>query len=183
MEQLASLKSPALQKYLNGVVDGYVGRSTSHIADDNTLKHFPNPSKSRLATEITDIFQQSCQKNDSKHLQSKFGKIPQPIIEGVVTVTTVRIQEIHQESKKRSILAGLPDSLQDFDWSLRLIMSSSTIQSVRIPVVLLTLTLKTGDETKNITLQLNKRELNRLIESLSNVQRVVKALERGMKQK
>eukprot|EP01084_Bolivina_argentea_P317351 550212_1 len=119
MEQLASLKSPALQKYLNGVVDGYVGRSTSHIADDNTLKHFPNPSKSRLATEITDIFQQSCQKNDSKHLQSKFGKIPQPIIEGVVTVTTVRIQEIHQESKKRSILAGLPDSLQDFDWSLR----------------------------------------------------------------
>ena len=62
-------------------------------------------------------------------------------------------------------------------------MSSSQIQSVRIPVVLLTLTLKTGDNTNNITLQLNKRELNQLIESLTNVQRVVKALERGMKQK
>ena len=62
-------------------------------------------------------------------------------------------------------------------------MSSSAIQSVRIPVVLLTLTLKTGDDTNNITLQLNKRQLNRLIESLSDVQRVVKALERGMKQK
>ena len=62
-------------------------------------------------------------------------------------------------------------------------MSSSQIQSVRIPVVLLTLTLKTGDNTNNVTLQLNKRELNQLIESLTNVQRVVKALERGMKQK
>lgn len=62
-------------------------------------------------------------------------------------------------------------------------MSSSQIQSVRIPIVLLTLTLKTGDITNNVTLQLNKRELNQLIESLSNVQRVVKALERGMKQK
>ena len=62
-------------------------------------------------------------------------------------------------------------------------MSSSQIQSVRIPVVLLTLTLKSGDTIKNTTLQLNKHELNQLIESLTNVQRVVKALERGMKQK
>ena len=62
-------------------------------------------------------------------------------------------------------------------------MSSSTIQSVRIPVVLLTLTLKTGDKTNSVVLQLNKRELNQLIESLTNVQKVVKALERGMNRK
>ena len=65
---------------------------------------------------------------------------------------------------------------------MKLIMSSSPIQSVRIPVVLLTLTLKTGDKTNSIVLQLSKRELNQLVESLTNVQKVVKALDRGMKE-
>eukprot|EP01084_Bolivina_argentea_P161953 281854_1 len=181
MEQLDSLNASSLQKYLHGVVDGYIGRSTLHISEDDTLKQLPNPSKSRLAIELVDIFQASCQQNDIRNLQTKFNSAPKQLLECIINVTAVRMDEIFEESKKRSILAGLPDSLQDFDWSLRLIMSSSPIQSVRIPVVLLTLTLKTGDNTKNITLQLNKHELNQLIESLTNVQKVVKALERGMK--
>merc|ERR1712129_412855 len=131
---------------------------------------------SRLATQLIDILQQSCQNNDVAHLHSKFTQAPKHVLASIVQVTAVRMHEIFEESRKRSILAGLPDSLQDFDWSLRLIMSSSAIQSVRIPVVLLTLTLKTGGSTKNVVLQLNKHELNQLIESPTNVQRVVKAL-------
>jgi len=182
---MGSLETKSLQKYLHGIIDGYIGRSTSHISDDDTLKQLPNPSKSILATELVSIFQESIQQNELQHLQSKFGSnnISKEILECIMNVTTVRRNELFEESKKRSILAGLPHSLQDFDWSLRLIMSSSTIQSVRIPVVVLTLTLKTGDNTNNITLELNKNELSQLIESLTNVQKVVKALERGMKQK
>ena len=119
MEQLNSLDASSLQKYLHGVVDGYIGRSTSHISNDDTLKQLPNPSKSRLSIEIIDIFQQSVQKNDIKYLQTQFNKVPKKIIESIINVTTVRIEDIFKESKKRSILAGLPDSLQDFDWSLR----------------------------------------------------------------
>ena len=100
-------------------MDGYIGRSTSHISDDDTLKQLPNPSKSRLAVELIQIFQQSCQKNDIQYLQTKFTKTPKSIISSIINVTSMRIEEIHKESKKRSILAGLPDSLQDFDWSLR----------------------------------------------------------------
>eukprot|EP01083_Nonionella_stella_P059736 156367_1 len=183
MEQLAALNAYSLEKYLHGVVDGYIGRSTSHISEDDTLKQLPNPSKSRLSLELIDIFETSCQNNDMKQLQHKFNQAPKQLLECIINVTTIRMQEIFTESKKRSILAGLPHSLQDFDWSLRLIMSSSTIQSVRIPVVLLTLTLSSGTNTHNVTLELNKRELNQLIESLSSVQKVVKTLERGMKQK
>lgn len=184
MEQLQALETKSIQTYLHRIVDGYIGRSTSHISDDDTLKQLPNPTKSILATEITHIFQECIQQqNDAQYLQSKFSNISKEILECIMNVANVRRNELFEESKKRSILAGLPNSLQDFDWSLRLIMSSSTIQSVRIPVVLLTLTLKTGDNTNNITLQLNKNELSQLIESLTSVQKVVKALEQGMKQK
>ena len=106
-------------QYLHGVVDGYIGRSTSHISEHDTLKQLPNPSKSRLAIQLVDIFQQSCQKNDVAHLQERFDKVPKQLIECIVKVTEVRSQEIYEESRKQSILAGLPDSLQDFDWSLR----------------------------------------------------------------
>ena len=108
-----------ISQYLHGVVDGYIGRSTSHISDHDTLKQLPNPSKSRLATELVDIFQQSCQQNDISHLQARFLKVPKSLMECIVSVTEVRSQEIYDEARKRSILSGLPDSLQDFDWSLR----------------------------------------------------------------
>ena len=101
------------------MVDGYIGRSTSHISDHDTLKQLPNPSKSRLAMELVDIFQQSCQQNDVLHLQARFHKVPKSLMQCIVSVTEVRSQEIYEEARKRSILSGLPDSLQDFDWSLR----------------------------------------------------------------
>ena len=104
---------------MHGIVDGYIGRSTTHISDDDTLKQLPNPSKSILATDLVQIFQESIQQNDLKHLQSKFSKPSTELLECIMNVTTVRMDELFQESKKRSILAGLPDSLQDFDWSLR----------------------------------------------------------------
>lgn len=119
MELLKSLDAASLQNYLHGVVDGYIGRSITKITEDDTLKQLPNPSKSRLAIELIDIFQQSCQNNDLQQLQTKFPKAPKQIIDSIINVTKVRMQEIFDESKKRSILAGLPDSLQDFDWSLR----------------------------------------------------------------
>lgn len=94
-------------------------------------------------------------------------------IETLLSVLKIRENEFGNEAKKRSILAGLPDSLQDFDWSLRLVMSSSQLTTVRIPIVLLTLTIKTGEnKIKNVNLQLNKNDLAKFISHLSNCQKV-----------
>jgi len=72
--------------------------------------------------------------------------------------------------------------LKDFDWSIRVVLSSDSMNSLRIPVMLLHLTLK-KDHSNNsnngiteLTLELTKNELDHLLNNCRHIQQVVQKL-------
>ncbi|XP_069129412.1 COMM domain-containing protein 8-like [Argopecten irradians] len=66
--------------------------------------------------------------------------------------------------------------LSDFDWKVKLIMSSDKISSVQEPVVSLDLDVGVGEENKIHSIELNKEELSKLINSLEGANKVVQQL-------
>ncbi len=63
-------------------------------------------------------------------------------------------------------------TLQDFDWSLRLVLSSSKLSGLRKPLLMLKLekTLPNGSVEERL-LELDEAELDRLLESLKSAQK------------
>jgi hypothetical protein len=63
--------------------------------------------------------------------------------------------------------------LKDFDWSIRLILSSDKISGLRKPVLLLKLESQTPNgKIQENTIELNTKELENLITSLKKAQEV-----------
>uniref|UniRef100_A0A672YH28 COMM domain containing 8 n=1 Tax=Sphaeramia orbicularis TaxID=375764 RepID=A0A672YH28_9TELE len=56
--------------------------------------------------------------------------------------------------------------LQDFDWQLKLSLSSSQISSLQTPLLSLSLDVREGGATRPVTMEMNREELNTLISSL-----------------
>jgi len=90
----------------------------------------------------------------------------------IKSVLAARGTEIRTALIER-ISSVFPMYLKDFDWSVRLVLSSSQMSQVRETLLLLTLTLKGVDpvsklETQQeVKLELNQKELDSLIASLS----------------
>ncbi|XP_060070230.1 COMM domain-containing protein 8-like [Ylistrum balloti] len=66
--------------------------------------------------------------------------------------------------------------LSDFDWKVKLIMSSDKISSVQEPVVSLDLDVGAGQDSKIHSIELNQDELGKLISSLEGANKVVQQL-------
>lgn len=89
-----------------------------------------------------------------------------------------------REKEIRSALIAQASSISnahlvDFDWSLRLILSSGSISQVRQPVVLLKLYLKQADQTKpqqEMVVELTKSDLERVLTDFSRVQELIQSL-------
>uniref|UniRef100_A0A672YHS7 COMM domain containing 8 n=1 Tax=Sphaeramia orbicularis TaxID=375764 RepID=A0A672YHS7_9TELE len=63
--------------------------------------------------------------------------------------------------------------LQDFDWQLKLSLSSSQISSLQTPLLSLSLDVREGGATRPVTMEMNREELNTLISSLEAANKVI----------
>mmetsp|Transcript_43223 Transcript_43223/g.53091 ORF Transcript_43223/g.53091 Transcript_43223/m.53091 type:complete len:189 (+) Transcript_43223:299-865(+) len=182
MDLLLKCSESDIELYLNGVIDAYLGRNISKISNHDILKSLPSPDTSQFALMLIKIFEKASQLTDINQLNAEFSdKVSPSILQCIIKICLYRQNEILNEAKKRSILAGLPNYLNDFDWSLRLIMSSSKLQSTRIPIVMLTLYIKNDNKMDEINLELNKNELNSFIDSLSNAHNIINKIDKSMK--
>ena len=105
-------------------------------------------------------------------------QVPGPVQSMVVQVLRVREEEIRKAliTQASSISNA---HLVDFDWSLRLILSSGSISQVRQPVLLLKLYLKQADQTKpqqEFLVELTKPDLERVLTDFSRVQELLQSL-------
>ena len=66
-------------------------------------------------------------------------------------------------------------SLKDFDWSLRLVLSSDQLQTLRKPLLMLKLSLKQHETTtiKHITMELTYVEFKNLLENCHQIYKVI----------
>jgi hypothetical protein len=68
-------------------------------------------------------------------------------------------------------------TLEDFDWSLRLVMGSDQLSTLRQPLLLLSLTIrKTNGEIEHKTLELDQERLSSMLETFDNISNVISKL-------
>lgn len=73
----------------------------------------------------------------------------------VATVVEARRSELVERLRLKASTIG-DAHLKDFDWSLRLVMSSDRLESMREPVVLVNLRLTGTDGDKDVPVEMNK---------------------------
>ena len=65
-------------------------------------------------------------------------------------------------------------TLRDFDWSCRLVLSSNRFSTMRVPVLLLKLSLeKPGGETEDVVMELEREKLDAVLEKLAGAHQVL----------
>lgn len=78
---------------------------------------------------------------------------------------------------KKTLLGEIVDissaQLQDFDWQLKLALSSDKIATLQMPLLHLHLDVKENGEVKPYSVEMNKEELQHLISSLEAAHKVV----------
>uniref|UniRef100_A0A3Q4BS19 COMM domain-containing protein n=1 Tax=Mola mola TaxID=94237 RepID=A0A3Q4BS19_MOLML len=95
--------------------------------------------------------------------------------EALLTVLRARRDEIHRAllDRTNSISSA---TLQDFDWQLKLALSSDRISSLHTPLLSLSLDVRENAADRSVTMEMNREELKMLITSLESANKVDKYL-------
>ena len=92
------------------------------------------------------------------------------------TIVDDRRIEIDRALAKKTTLISA-GTLEDFDWSLRLVMGSDQLSTLRQPLLLLSLTIRnTNGEIEHKTLELDQERLNTMLETFDNISDVISTL-------
>jgi hypothetical protein len=92
------------------------------------------------------------------------------------TIVDDRRIEIDRALAKKTTLISA-GTLEDFDWSLRLVMGSDQLSTLRQPLLLLSLTIRnTNGEIEHKTLELDQERLNTMLETFDNISDVISKL-------
>ncbi|KAB0365199.1 hypothetical protein FD754_009355, partial [Muntiacus muntjak] len=127
-----------------------------HVLEDITT-FFKAVVGKNLSDE--EIDQQLTQLNSShqeaimKCLKSRKDEIKQTLLEEIIDISSAQ--------------------LQDFDWQLKLALSSDKIASLQMPLLSLHLDVKENGEVKPYSIEMSKEELQNLINSLEAANKVV----------
>ncbi|XP_065058387.1 COMM domain-containing protein 8-like [Rhopilema esculentum] len=93
----------------------------------------------------------------------------------ILICITLRKNDI-KESMIRQTSAISQSSLKDFDWKVKLVMSSDKLANVREPMADVDFQLQTEDGRRQVSLELNKEEMKTLINHLESANKVVMQL-------
>uniref|UniRef100_UPI003AAC7C6B COMM domain-containing protein 8 n=1 Tax=Centroberyx gerrardi TaxID=166262 RepID=UPI003AAC7C6B len=85
--------------------------------------------------------------------------------EAVLSVLRARREEIRQALVERTNSISSA-TLQDFDWQLKLALSSDKISSLQTPLLSLSLDVRENGALRPIVMEMNREELHTLISSL-----------------
>lgn len=92
--------------------------------------------------------------------------------EAVLSVLKARRHEIYKALLDRSTSISSA-VLTDFDWQLKLALSSDKMSSLQTPLVSLSLDVRQNGVLQPVTMEMNREELNFLITSLEAANKVV----------
>ncbi|XP_025889433.1 COMM domain-containing protein 8 isoform X1 [Nothoprocta perdicaria] len=157
-------------EFLHGVIDGVCGRAYPRYRDyggvwsvaewmevlQGTGAHFRNAvgkgaSEEEAAEQLNEL-NSSCQEAITKCLKSRKEEIRNALVERVNAISSAQ--------------------LQDFDWQLKLALSSDKISMLQMPLLNLDLDVRENGEIKPISIEMNKEELQNLINALEAANKV-----------
>ncbi|XP_057715094.1 COMM domain-containing protein 8 isoform X2 [Corythoichthys intestinalis] len=159
-----------LAKLCHRIVDGICGREPPRRGDYSTTWNLEEWLE--LINSLAALFRLSVGNNSSdEEVLVSLSDMSSSHSEAVLNVLKARREEIHNAllARTTSISSAI---LQDFDWQLKMALSSDKISSLQTPLLNLNLDVKENGTLKSIIMEMNREELNTLIISLEAANKV-----------
>ncbi|XP_031722634.1 COMM domain-containing protein 8 isoform X2 [Anarrhichthys ocellatus] len=157
-------------KLCHRVVDGLCGREPPHRGDHGASWNLEEWLE--LLDSLTALFRRAVGSNSSdEEVLAGLADVDSSHAESVLSVLRARREEIRDSllDRTNSISSA---TLQDFDWQLKLALSSDKISSLHTPLLSLSLDVRENRALRSVTMEMNREELNTLISSLEAANKV-----------
>ncbi|KAG7458977.1 hypothetical protein MATL_G00226390 [Megalops atlanticus] len=157
-------------KFLHRVVDGVCGRNPPRMTD---YSMWSLTEWLELLDGLSSFFRFAVGKkcSDEEVLES-LGDLDSGHRDAVLTCLKGRRDEIRHALLERTNAVSSAQ-LQDFDWQIKLALSSDKISSLQMALLNLNLDVKQDGVVKPVSIELNREELQTLISSLEAANKVV----------
>uniref|UniRef100_A0A2K5SHF8 COMM domain containing 8 n=1 Tax=Cebus imitator TaxID=2715852 RepID=A0A2K5SHF8_CEBIM len=156
---------------LHKIIDGICGRAYPVYQDYHSV--WESEEWIHVLEDVTKFFKAVVGKNlpDEEILQ-QLNQLNSSHQETIMKCVKSRKDEIKQ-ALLREIVAISSAQLQDFDWQVKLALSSDKIAALRMPLLSLHLDVKENGEVKPYSIEMSREELQNLIHSLEAAYKVV----------
>ncbi|XP_067591982.1 COMM domain-containing protein 8 isoform X5 [Pseudorca crassidens] len=156
---------------LHKIIDGICGRTYPLYQDYHSV--WDSTEWMHVLEDITNFFKAVVGKNLSdEEISQQLDQLNSSHQEAIMKCLKSRKDEI-----KQALLEEIVDisssQLQDFDWQLKLALSSDKIATLQMPLLNLHLDVKENGEVKPYSVEMSKEELQNLINSLEAANKVV----------
>ncbi|KAM6980654.1 COMM domain-containing protein 8 [Aplochiton taeniatus] len=171
MSLLVKLPIEECSKLLHKVADGVCGREPPHMADYSGT--WSVREWLELLDSLFSLFRLAVRRKGPNEEDLAFlVGMNTGYAEAVLSVLKARREEISQALVERTNCAsGSP--LQDFDWQIKLTLSSDKISTLQTPLLNLSLDLRENGNLKQLSFEMSREELHTLICSLEAANKVV----------
>ncbi|XP_061889877.1 COMM domain-containing protein 8 [Entelurus aequoreus] len=169
--RLAGLPAPECLKLCHKVVDGLCGQEPPRRADYEATW---SPGEwLELLNSLSAVFCRAVgNKSSDEEVLAGLSEVSSSHSEAVLNVLKARKEDIlHALLARTNSVASA--TLQDFDWQLKMALSSDKISSLQTPLLSLSLDVREDGVFKPVTVETNKEELNTLISALEAANKVV----------
>ncbi|XP_067099203.1 COMM domain-containing protein 8 [Osmerus mordax] len=168
---LVKLPPESCPKLLHRVVDGVCGREPPQMADYGDT--WSLDQWLQLLDSLSSLFRLAVGKKISnEEVTALLAGMENGYREAVMMVLRARQEEIHQALVERTNSVSSA-TLQDFDWKMKLALSSDKISSLQTPLLDLHLGVQQNGTRKPVYIEMNREELQMLISSLDAANKVV----------
>ncbi|XP_034097164.1 COMM domain-containing protein 8 [Gymnodraco acuticeps] len=174
---LSRLPATECIKFCHRVVDGLCGREPPRRSEHSTTW---SPEEWLQLLDSLSAFYRRAVGSDSSEEEVRargvcwggLADVGSSHAEAVLSVLRARREEIHHAllDRTNSISSA---TLQDFDWQLKLSLSSDKISSLHTPLLSLSLDVREDAALRSVTMEMNREELNTLISSLEAANKVI----------
>ncbi|XP_030580837.1 COMM domain-containing protein 8 isoform X2 [Archocentrus centrarchus] len=168
---LNALTNEDCRKLCHRVVDGLCGREPPHRGDYSTTWSLQEWLE--LLGSLTALFRLAVvNKTSDEVVLSSLSNVSTSLAEAVLSVLRAREEEIRCALLDRTSSISTA-RLQDFDWQLKLALSSDKISSLHTPLLSLSVDVQENGAHRSVTVEMNRKELGMLISSLESANKVV----------
>lgn len=158
-------------KFCHLVVDGLCGQEPPHRGDYSAT--WSLEEWLQLTETLSTVFRLAGGDNSSDdEVLAGLSDLDGSHAEAVLNVLKGRRDELRRALLRRThhISSAV---LQDFDWQLKLALSSDKISCLQTPLLSLSLDVREGGAQRPVTMEMNREELNTLISSLEAANKVM----------
>eukprot|EP00118_Oscarella_pearsei_P025503 m.308296 g.308296 ORF g.308296 m.308296 type:complete len:179 (+) comp43716_c0_seq1:34-570(+) len=173
LQLLEKASSDQVEKLLHEVCDSLCGRKGPRFQDHNKIVKI---SGWRNLVSACEQFVKGAVGLKTKELSEKLKILPEAHRSIAGSCIAARQEEV-VSALKRAVAGISQAKLKDFDWNLKVVLSSDKIAAVEEPLVTVDLEVENPNgNTKHISVEMNKAELKNMITSLEGANKVVQQL-------